>query len=81
VKIVKVDVLPNYQRAAYKHVAEELEKFLEMECKYARVELDTGDYNNQYSALNTFHSAIRTNGFPVKAAAINGEIYLIRKDM
>ena len=80
-KFIEVNELPEYQRATYKHVREELEMFLKMNCKYARVDLNSNDYGNPYSACATLSLAARRNGFPIKAAAINGEIYLIRKDI
>lgn len=76
----KVDRLPDTIRRPYKNLEDELEKFMRMNCKYARVEF-AGEYAGANSARAAIHKAIKAFDLPIEAKLINEELYLISTDM
>lgn len=77
---VKVDRLPDRKKRPYKKLEDELEKFMRMDCKYAKVELN-GEYAGPNSARASILRAIRLYDLPIQIKMINDEVYLISTDM
>ena len=66
------------KRRAY--LEDELEKFMKMDVKYAR--LDYGDeYKTPGAVSSSLKNAIKKEGLPIKVTIIDSVIYLISTDM
>jgi hypothetical protein len=79
-KFQKVDSLPVKARRKYKKLEDELEKFMKMDVKYAKV--DYGDeYSSPESARVCISKAIELYQLPLKVCVINGVVYLESADM
>lgn len=79
-KFQQIDSLPEKKRCEYKKLENELEKFMKMDVKYARV-----DYGNEYSspssAAHTLSLATKQYALPIRVRVINGVVYLESTDM
>jgi hypothetical protein len=80
-KFVEVKEIPSTGRANRGVLEERLEAFMALGIKYAKVVYDADDYTSPTSCRVAFARACRRYGFPVDAKMINGEVYLIRRDM
>lgn len=80
-EFVEVKDIPKTGRANRGIVEERLEAFVKMGVKYAKIVYSIDDYTCPTSCRSAFASACRRYGFPVDAKLINGEVYLIRRDM
>lgn len=65
----------------YHNLKKELESFLKMDVKTAKVILADGEYVSCGSAQNAIVDSIKRFAFPVKACRIDGVLYLERTDM
>ena len=83
---VEVDKLPDCARGrgprAEKHQTQkELEGFMKMEIKMARVDILDGEFANPRSIESSLNCAIRLGAFPIKVVRRQNCIYLVRKDI
>ena len=78
---VKVDGLPVNVRNKKCDMEARLEEFLNMGAKYARVEFNSLEYNSTDSCKGALYHSINHYGLPISVRSINGEVYLIRKDL
>ena len=76
-----VDKLPEKRKSPYKKLTDHLDEFMNMDVKYARVNYTTTEYVSYNGAHNAISVAIRNGGYPIELKGINGELYLIRKDL
>ena len=76
-----VEKLPEKQKNTYKKNTDMLNEFMKMNVKYARVEYSKTDYCSESSVVGSLSKSIRTNMYPIRLKTINGELYLIRKDL
>ena len=65
----------------YKNLRHWLNNFMRANERCVQVEFDSGEFANVYSAYGCFSRMIRLFNYPIKAAVINSELYLIRTDM
>lgn len=79
-KFIKIDRLPDREKRPYNKMEEELEKFLRMGCRYAKVDL-CGEYSGVNSARASICNAIKMYDLPIQARLINEELYLISTDI
>lgn len=81
-KFSKVDSLPEKKpRCDYKSVMPQLQTFLDMGVKYAKVSYYPNEYANHYSLAATIHNLAGRYRFPITSKILNGEVYVIRTDM
>lgn len=79
-KFIEVDHLPYSNRKPRKSMEEELEKFMKMDCRYAKVDI-CDEYSSVLSARSAIYAAVKNYKLPIKPILIDGELYLISTDM
>lgn len=80
INFYEVDCLPERERVKRKKLERELNKFLKMNVRYAKVN-EGYEYSNTVSARSCICAAISNYKLPVKVHLINGVVYLERTDM
>ena len=79
---VPVEKLPEKQKnVAFHNGKAYLEEFMRMGVKYARVDLLPGEYCTVDTGYHALMNIVKWHAFPITVKTINGEIYLIRKDL
>lgn len=77
-KFIEVKELP--KRKVRTDLRQKLDEFMAMNIKIAKVEME-----NRYSSIRvaqgTIHTSAKHGGYPITVRTIDGEIYLIRKDI
>lgn len=81
-RFIPVDELPVQKKKRYKkNNGDHLREFLNMNVRYAKMEITDMDYMNIDVAYAAAHTMIRFYGFPIKAKLINHELYLINLEL
>lgn len=85
-RFVAVDKLPNCDRGrvprAEKHQTQkDLDAFMKMGIKIARVDILDGEFANVRSIESSLNSAVRIGAFPIKVVRRQSRLYLVRKDI
>ena len=80
-RFVEVNELPEHIRSTKSNFKHRLDEFMAMNIKVARVEFDSSEYNSRESCRGAFVSACKRYSYPIRAVGINGDVYLIRKDL
>ena len=80
-KLVPIDRLPVSQKNTYKKRGYILKEFMRMNVKYARFEFSDNEYASVGSACISLRKRAEDSGDPIDIKVINGEAYLIRKDL
>ena len=80
-KFVEVEDIPYPAYASRGILEERLEQFMSMKTKYVKVVYSLDEYTSPTSCRCALARACRQYGFPVDARMINGEVYLIRRDI
>lgn len=78
---VKVEKLPGNVKTQKGVMEERLEKFVSMNVKYAKIAYSVDEYTSPTSCRLSFAKAAKRYNFPVDTKMINGEVYLIRRDI
>ena len=78
---VTVEELPDTQYASRNKLEEGLEKFMSMKTKYARIVFSKDEYSSSTACQVVMKRASIQYGFPVDVRLINGDVYLIRRDI
>ena len=78
-KFTVVKEVPN--RTVKKHLYSILDEVLTMNAKFVKVEFDKNEYKHVGSAQSNLCDAAKRYGFPMRVSVINGELYIIRKDI
>lgn len=78
-KFTEVKELPRARRKT--NIRVRLDEFMSMGIKFAKLEYDAGEYKLPKYACGAFNISAKTGGYPIDVKMINGEVYLIRKDM
>ena len=78
---VEVKEIPYTTRARKGFMEERLEQFMHMHVKYVKVTYSAIEYSCPTSCRMSFANAAKRYNFPVDTKMINGEVYLIRRDM
>lgn len=80
-EFVEVKEVPYSTRAQRGIMEERLEKFMSMNVKYVKITYSVNEYSCPTSCRMSFANAAKRYNFPVDAKMINGEVYLIRRDI
>ena len=82
-KFVAVNELPTHddKPAEYHNYTKEFERFMKKNCKFAKVEFEDGEYKNLLSSYPSIKYAIQRRALPIDIRCINGDIYLVRRDI
>lgn len=80
-KFVEVGTLPDNAKTRRGVMEERLEKFVRMNVKYVKIDYRIDEYTSPTSCRLSFANAAKKYNFPVDVKMINGEVYLIRRDM
>lgn len=59
----------------------EVETFMSMNIKMAKIDYVECEYKNPMACYKSFWTAVRRYAMPIQVTMIDGEVYLIRKDM
>lgn len=79
-KITKVDTLPP-KRSHKKNLQGALDEFMSSNAKIVKIEYAEGEYATPISCYGSLHKAIKHSGYGIRVKMINGEIYLIKKNI
>lgn len=79
-KFIEAD-LEKTEVCAYKKLKNDLEEFMRMNVKSARVVYTKAEYVCATSAKASLRIAARRYSLPIKALMRNGNVYLIRTDL
>lgn len=79
-KFVEVDRIPGHTKVKQKPIKNVLEAFVSSDVKYARVELEDGEYAIPSTAYSTLYSACLNYKLPLNVTFRGGNIYIFRTD-
>ena len=79
-KIVPIDRLPDRFLSSYKNMHAFCQKFIEMNVKYAKIEVDD-TYSSTYAAFGSLRGVVTRADYPFYVTMVNGELYFVRTDM
>ena len=80
-KFVEVKEIPTTSRNMSCKFEERLGRFMDKNIKCARVVYDVDEYTSSTGCAIAFKRACLWYGFPVDVKQINGEVYLIHRDI
>ena len=80
-KFTPVDKLPERKRGCYNKCSDILTEFMNLDRKYAKLEFSACEYTCVAAAKASLSQHIHNNGLPIIVKIVNGELYLIRKDL
>ena len=80
-KFVEVKEIPTTRRNFQCKFEERLGRFMDRNIKYAKVVYDMDEYTSSTGCALAFKRACLWYGFPIDVKQINGEVYLIRRDI
>lgn len=76
----KIEKLPNGKRRR-SNLRVFFDEFMSENIKIAKLNFDDGTYCSAKSAQNTLTQSAKRRGYPIDVEIINGEVYLIRRDI
>ena len=79
--LTPVEKLPKTNRTSYKKCADIIKEFMKMNVTYAKFEFTENEYTSAFAAITSLRYYVRNHTVPVIVKIINGELYLIRKDL
>ena len=81
-KFIPVDTLPKKSpRRCGKPSEDYLGDFLNMEVKYARMDISELDYAHPFAAYTSIVNSIKRHALPIEARFISGEVYLVNLEL
>ena len=80
-KFVEAEVEKGNARRPYKKMKDELEVFMRMNVKSAKVIYTKQEYTSAAAANKSLHDGAINAGLPIKTTVRNGTVYLVRTDL
>ena len=69
------------KRVSYHRLDKELEEFMRMNVKYAKVVFGENEYANSNACRNNMKRACKYHGYPIKTIERGHDIYFMRTDI